>query len=213
MFTGLVEGSGTVAAVAPLGGGIRLQIRAPWAAKQLGVNDSVAVNGCCQTVVRRSSTVFQVVAVEETLRKTTFGALAKGDAVNLELPMRADGRFGGHIVLGHVDTVGTVAEIERRQTSTFFWISVPEKFSPYVVPVGSIAVDGVSLTIEDLDGIRCGVSIIPHTLENTLFGSYKKGTRVNIEFDVLGKYVERLARRTPGLAGAYDEVKLRENGF
>jgi len=192
MFTGIIEEIGRIEQLRSLGEGVRLSITAPRLGPQLSVNDSISINGVCQTVVDKRGHAFDVVAVEETLKKTTFSGLSERDAVNLELPMKLDGRFGGHLVLGHVDTVGSVDAIEQRENSWMFTISFPAKFQRYIVPVGSVCVDGVSLTVAELHRDAFKVSIIPHTMENTIFQHYRKKSDVNLEFDVVGKYVERL---------------------
>jgi len=216
MFTGLVEEVGTVSGVKRKGGGIVLTVSASTCARALRVNDSVAINGVCQTVVGKKRGTFDVVAVEETLKKTTFGSLRKGAKVNLELPMRLNERLGGHIVLGHVDDVGTVVGIERRETSWMYSIQLPGGCARYVVPVGSIAIDGVSLTVAELEGDVVRVSIIPHTLLHTTFRWYAVSRRVNIEVDVIGKYVERLLKTDSagrGGGSALSERTLRDSGF
>jgi riboflavin synthase len=192
MFTGIIEEIGTISHVKSLGGGIQLRVQAPQSAGQLHVNDSVSINGVCQTVVWRDESAFDVVAVEETLKKTTFGSLRVGMRVNLELPLKLDQRLGGHLLLGHVDTVGRITDVEQRETSWMFSVEFPNAFARYIVPTGSIAVDGVSLTVAELGESNLRVSIIPHTMEKTIFASYRKSDAVNLEFDVIGKYVERL---------------------
>jgi riboflavin synthase len=192
MFTGIIEELGKVERIQHIGGGIHLTIQAPQSADELQVNDSVAINGVCQTVVRKNNSSFEVEAVEETLKKTTFESLKVGAPVNLELPMKLNERLGGHLVLGHVDTVGQIIQIDRRESSWIFKIQFPLSFEKYVVTVGSIAIDGVSLTIAEASDSAVKVSIIPHTMENTLFKFYKLNDKVNLEFDVIGKYVERM---------------------
>jgi riboflavin synthase len=214
MFTGIVEELGTVTACETMGGGLRFHIRAPHAAAELRVNDSVSVNGACHTVVWRDDASFKVESVEETLKKTALGTLKKGSAVNLELPMKLNERLGGHLVLGHVDTVGTVTEITARESSWMTTVEVPERFSRYLVPTGSVSVDGVSLTIAELAGNRFTVSIIPHTMDHTIWKQYAAGSPVNIEFDLVGKYIEQMIPTSatspkPDL----EESALREQGF
>ena len=231
MFTGIIQELGTVEARTPIGAGVRLRVRAPGSARELAVGGSIAVNGTCLTVVAREGSSFELEAVEETLRKTALGLCAAGDRLNLELPMRIDGRLDGHLVTGHVDAVGEIIDIEILETSRLFTLRVPPEFGRYCVPTGSIAVDGVSLTIARLAGERVGVSIIPHTLEHTLFQQYKLFDQVNLEFDLVGKYVERMLRPSLPGSGAPDgseadgfngrhsgtrfpaEERLREHGF
>ncbi len=195
MFTGIIEAVGTVAAVEPLGadhqrGGRRLTLRAPFAGA-LRPDESVAIQGACQTVVRQDAETFDVVTIEETLRKTNFGRLKEGDAVNLERALQAGGRLDGHFVQGHVDATGTVARVEEEATNRLYTIRFEEKFAPYVIPVGSVALDGISLTVARLEENELTVAIIPHTYENTAISGWEEGTAVNIEFDLVGKYVVR----------------------
>lgn len=215
MFTGIVEELGTVTECETMGGGLRFRIRAPRAASELRVNDSVSVNGACHTVVWRDGESFKVESVEETLKKTALGTLAGGSVVNLELPMKLNERLGGHLVLGHVDTVGTVSRVVPRASSWMTTVEVPARFSRYLVPTGSVTVDGVSLTIAELEGNRFTVSIIPHTMEHTIWKQYAAGSPVNIEFDLVGKYIEQMM--PPGAAQPprpdLDESALREQGF
>jgi riboflavin synthase len=191
MFTGIIEEMGSLHSMRKLGGGYRLSIRAPRSSRDLKVSDSVAVNGVCLTVVEKSGDLFHVDAVEETIRKTSLGSLLEGSRVNLELPMRLNERLGGHLVLGHVDATGSVGAIEQRETSWMFTIFPPPGSEKYLIPVGSIAVDGVSLTIAELDKVSFRVSIIPHTISLTIFQYYKVGDPVNLEFDIIGKYIEQ----------------------
>jgi riboflavin synthase len=148
----------------------------------------------CLTVIRGTRSTFTVQAVEETLKKTNLGDLSVGCPVNLERPLLPDERMGGHFVLGHVDGVGRVARILKRKSSWIFWFRLPRRFERYLIPVGSIAVNGVSLTISSLRGNEFAVSIIPHTWEVTNFKYLQVGDYANLEFDMLGKYVERLLR-------------------
>ena len=192
MFTGIIEEIGKIVEISKKGGGIFLQVSGPKSVQELKVNDSVAINGVCQTVLSKKGDSFVVEAVEETLKKTTFSSLKIGASVNLELPMRLNERLGGHLVLGHVDCIGTISHIDKRKNSWMFTIEFPEKYTKYVIPIGSIAIDGVSLTIAELDGNQLRVSIIPHTMENTIFKSYNVNNNVNLEFDIIGKYIERM---------------------
>lgn len=188
MFTGIVEEMGTIAGIRRSGGSVLLNVSAPGTSRGLRKGESVAVNGVCLTVIGRSRGGFSVQAVEETLRKTGLGSLERGARVNLERPMTATARFGGHFVLGHCDTTGTVVRIQPRASSRMVWIQVPRSFKPLLIPAGSVAVDGVSLTVAALEFPRFGVSIIPHTWKVTTFQDLRVGDNVNVEFDVLGKY-------------------------
>ena len=215
MFTGIVEYVATVQRAAKTGGGLRYTIDAGPLARELKIDNSVAVNGVCLTVVARSGKNIDVVAVEETLHKTTLQHLKRGSKVNLELPLRFNDRLGGHLVLGHVDAVGTLKKIHRLETSTLFSVQVPREFLDYLIPVGSIAIDGVSLTIAQLEENIVRVAIIPFTLEHTIFSLYKVGSKVNLEFDVIGKYVSRMtqwpAEQRP--LPVINEEHLRQMGF
>lgn len=215
MFTGIIEEVGTIAAVRDLGGGRRLSVEAKMA-PELRPDQSVAINGVCQTVVAVEATTFEVVAVEETLRKTTVGALTAGMPVNLERTLQPTGRLDGHFVQGHVDATGTVIAVEKEQTNGLYRIRFEAQFAPYLIPVGSITLDGISLTVARLDEQELTVAIIPHTYQNTNVSTWKPGTRLNMEFDMIGKYVVRwLARQGPDLAKAskISEQWLREQGF
>ncbi len=194
MFTGLVEEIGTISKLQRRGNSIVFTITAPKVARGLRINESVAVNGVCLTVIGRTWRTFAVQAVEETLKKTNLGELERGCVVNLERALLPTERLGGHFVLGHVDGVGKVLRMETRKNSLMVWFEVPKRFAKYLIPVGSVAVDGVSLTVAELRGATFAVSIIPHTMEMTTFARLRKGSRVNIEFDVLGKYVERILK-------------------
>jgi riboflavin synthase len=192
MFTGLVEETGKIQSVKRTGGSVVFTIQGKKTVKTLRIDHSIAVEGVCLTVIKRSGATFDVQAVEETLKKTTLGGLQKGSLVNLERPLLPSDRLGGHFVLGHVDGLGTVTSLKFLDSSWFFWIHVPQKFVQHLVPVGSIAVNGVSLTMADVKAHSFAVSIIPHTMEVTTFKTLQPGASVNLEFDILGKYVERL---------------------
>jgi riboflavin synthase len=193
MFTGIVEELGRVRAVTPNEGGMRLEIEATTVLDDARIGDSIAANGCCLTVVERADGWWAADAVTETLERTTLGALHVGDPINLERPVRLQDRLGGHIVQGHVDGVGCVAEqAALPDGSSRFTIEAPPDVLRYVVEKGSIAVDGISLTVASLAHARFDIAVIPHTLAVTTLGARRPGARVNIEVDVLAKYVERL---------------------
>jgi len=215
MFTGIIGEIGKVVVASARGEGTDLVVEAPASSRSLHPGDSVSVNGVCQTVESVTGDRFAVVAVEETLKKTTLGGLKPADAVNLELAMKLGDRLGGHMVSGHVDGVGRVLTIQRLSTSHVFGIEVPEGFERYIIPVGSIAVDGVSLTVAAIQGRVMTVSIIPHTLQNTIFSGYTPGSEVNLEFDLIGKYVERLLapRSNAGEGETISWDRLREWGY
>ena len=199
MFTGIIEEVGRLERVEPLGGGRRLTIAASFA-DALRPDESVAINGACQTVVATGEDTFEVVTIEETLRKTTFGSLEPGDPVNLERAMQANSRLDGHFVLGHVDATGTVIEATQHQTEWRYRVQFEASYAPYLIPVGSIAVDGISLTVARLNGNTFTVAIIPHTYEHTNVPTWQTGRSVNLEFDMIGKYVVRWMEQRPGLS-------------
>ena len=194
MFTGIVEGTGTVAAlaVADGGGGARLEVEAPFLAGDLRLGESVAVNGCCLTVAEPTPGGFAADLVAETLRRTTLGGLAAGDAVNLERPLALGGRLGGHLVQGHVDGVARVLERKPVGEGEEVRVELPPDLERYVVEKGSIAVDGVSLTVAGVGPGWFAVALVPHTLEVTTLGRRRPGDPVQLEVDVVAKYVERL---------------------
>ncbi|MFA6467525.1 MAG: riboflavin synthase [Bacteroidota bacterium] len=192
MFTGIIEETGTVATLKKLGDGLQIEIAATKVTKGLKIDNSVCVNGVCLTVVRRSKDRFMIQAVKETLSKTNIGTLKSGSVVNLERSVKLQDRLGGHIVQGHVDTTGTITKIVDLQSSWMFTISFPKKFRKYLISVGSVAVDGTSLTVARLRESDFDVAIIPYTHEHTVFGNYRRGSSVNLEFDIIGKYLESL---------------------
>ncbi len=197
MFTGLVEEKGKLKNKIPTGDGFQFEVEAKIVLSDLDIGNSIAVNGCCLTVVKRTETSFFVDTIEETLNKTNLGVLKQGDLVNLERPLKADARLGGHFVLGHIDTVGKVEAIQELSNSHWMTISYPEKFKHLLIYVGSIAIDGVSMTVAQLEGNTFSVGIIPHTWKETIFAEKKVGDTVNLEFDVLGKYVEKIMTNKP----------------
>jgi riboflavin synthase len=186
MFTGIVEALGTVLGVSPA----RLEVDSPF--QDLTVGESIAVNGVCLTVAARAEGPFVASISEETARRTSLGDLSVGDPVNLERAMVAGGRFGGHIVQGHVDGVGMVGEVRDLAGSVEMSFEPPVELERYLVVKGSVTVEGVSLTVASLENGHFSVSLIPHTLASTTLGRRRPGDRVNLEVDVLAKYVERL---------------------
>lgn len=192
MFTGLVEEIGIVKNIKPLGKGREIIISSKVINKELQIGDSVNVNGVCQTVETYDSNSFKVTAVEETLKKTNLGSLKVNDKVNLESSLTMSKKLGGHFVLGHIDTTGTISKIEKLTASWNLTVKYPKEYSKYLIHVGSIAIDGVSLTVAENSESDFSVAVIPHTWENTIFHSKKSGDSVNLEFDVLGKYVDNI---------------------
>lgn len=191
MFTGLVQDLGAVAAVERTADGARVRIASALAG-ELAEGDSVAVSGVCLTATEVGGGTFAADVMEETLRRSSLGALEPGASVNLELPLRAADRLGGHVVQGHVDGVGTVAAVDEEGFARIVRIAAPPDLLRYLVPKGSIAVDGISLTVSGLDDDSFTVSLIPETRQRTTLGGAAPGDPVNLEADVLAKYVERL---------------------
>jgi riboflavin synthase len=191
MFTGLVQATGSVRSIQRDGDGVRLTVASPLAA-ELSEGDSIAVNGVCLTAVGAEPRAFGADVMAETLRRSSLGPLEPGATVNLELPLRAADRLGGHIVQGHVDGLGTVDSLEDEGFARLIRITAPTDLLRYVVEKGSIAVDGVSLTVAEVGESDLVVSLIPETLERTNLGAAAPGQSVNLEVDVLAKYVEKL---------------------
>lgn len=192
MFTGIVEEIGTIRSVTTFGDGLNFEIGASKVLKDLSVDNSICVNGVCLTVVKRTKRSFKVQAVKETLSKTNLSLLSEGASVNLERSVTLNDRLGGHLVQGHVDSIGTVTNVKVLRSSWMYTIAFPPSFRKYLIPVGSITVDGTSLTVARLHRKELHIAIIPYTFKNTIFHTYKKGTKVNLEFDIIGKYLESL---------------------
>jgi riboflavin synthase len=209
MFTGIVEELGTVADLTDLGDAMRLTVTGPTVVADAATGDSIAVNGCCLTVAERTPEAFTADVMHETLRLTSLGVLRQGDRVNLERAVTATTRLGGHVVQGHVDATGTV----RRRRPSEHWelveITLPSELARYVVVKGSVAVDGVSLTVADLDDDAgtFTVSLIPETLSRTTLGRAEVGDPVNLEVDVMAKYVERLLEHRSAGGGTADTTE------
>lgn len=212
MFTGIVRGVGRVLRLERRGGDVRLQVEAgALGVDDVQLGDSIAVAGACLTVVewREGSVGFDVSV--ETLSRTTLGRLAAGDPVNLEPALRLADRLGGHLVSGHVDGVGTVVSIVADARSRRWTFELPPALQRYVAGKGSICIDGVSLTVNEVAGQRFGVNLVPHTVENTTFQGRRAGDAVNIEVDLLARYVERLLRSDE--APPLDEAFLKRHGY
>lgn len=188
MFTGIIKSVGTVTKINSLDGGKEFTITSDFA-DEVSIDQSISINGVCHTVTESNNEMFTVQSVEETLRKTNIGDLSEQDRVNLERSLRSDQLMDGHIVQGHVDATGTIIEIEHEGTDWLFTVEYPEEYSNLVVGRGSIAIDGISLTVANEQENRLSVAIIPYTYEHTNLQSKKIGDTVNLEFDVLGKYV------------------------
>ena len=193
MFTGLIEAVGHVGQVAPTQAGLRIHIQTSMT-RELSEGESVSVNGVCLTVAQRDTTAFLADIGPETTRVTTLGGLQPGQPVNLERAMRADGRFGGHFVQGHVDGIGTVREVREEGDAHWVTVAFSSALAAYFVPKGSVAVDGVSLTVAALGADHFDVMIIPFTWAHTSLSALRPGATVNLECDVVGKYVARAAQ-------------------
>lgn len=214
MFTGIVEEVGEVSRIEQRGENRRITIAARETPKQLGTGHSVAVSGVCLTAIDIQPKSFCADLAPETWARTSFSRMHEGALVNLELPMKADGRFGGHIMQGHVDGVGTLVGFDRIADSDNWWlhIRIPPEVEKYTVFKGSISIEGISLTVAKLEGERCTIAIIPHTVEMTNLQSLKPGDPVNLEADLIAKYVEKMMRGDAGNAGLSVEELVRK-GF
>jgi len=220
MFTGIIEHTGTIEGLVLNDDGGRVTMHAPSVAPSLSVSNSIAVNGCCLTIVDLHNGRFSADLSGETIRKTSFGAkggeLKKGARVNLEQPLTAGKEFGGHFVLGHVDTIGRVTQLNPEGENWWFGVEIPEEFAHYVVPKGSITIDGISLTVATWHDNIAEVAVIPYTYQHTNIRDRKAGDAVNLEGDILGKYVERYLQQRE-LAAPADSpltvVRLLEEGF
>ncbi|MGA2193292.1 MAG: riboflavin synthase [Nitrospirota bacterium] len=216
MFTGIIEELGTVKSVVKGKDSARVKVLAPEISGGLSIGDSVAVNGVCLTVVELPEKSFSADVMAETLRMTNIGVLRPGDRVNLERPLRPSDRMGGHMVSGHIDGKGVIKSVVREDIASVFTISAPECVMRYIISKGSIAIDGISLTVVDFGGDSFRVSIIPHTLKLTTLGIKNAGDTVNLESDLVAKYIERLlpgAGEGGGDKGGLSRGFLAGHGF
>jgi riboflavin synthase len=210
MFTGIIEAVGTISGVEPRGGDVRLGVDcAGLDLSGAAVGDSIAVNGACLTAVVLTGAGFAADVSRETLSLTTLGGLKPGSPVNLERALTLSRPLGGHLVSGHVDGIGEVESLREDGRSWRFVFRMPGALSRYVAKKGSIGVDGVSLTVNEVDARRFGVNIVPHTMDATVFSEYRPGTKVNLEVDVVARYLERLLAGDGGLT----RERLEEYGF
>jgi riboflavin synthase len=214
MFTGIVEEVGQVVKIEQRGENRRLTVEATRTPKELGSGHSVAVSGVCLTALDIKPKSFCADLAPETWIRTSFSRMHEGAMVNLELPMKADGRFGGHIVQGHVDGVGKLIGLERIADSENWWlhVEIPSEIEKYTVFKGSISIEGISLTVAKLEGNRCTIAIIPHTVEMTNLGSLKPGDPVNLEADLIAKYVEKMMKSESAQSAITVEELVRQ-GF
>src|ERR1700675_630686 len=214
MFTGIVEEVGRIARIEQRGENRRITIAAENTPKELQTGNSVSVSGVCLTALDINPGSFCADLAPETWSRTSFSRIHQGALVNLELPMKADGRFGGHIVQGHVDGVGKLIDLERIADSENWWlhIEMPSDVEKYTVFKGSICIEGISLTVAELERNRCKIAIIPHTVEMTNLGSLKPGDPVNLEADLIAKYVEKMVKGEPAQSSLTVEELVRQ-GF
>jgi riboflavin synthase len=194
MFTGLIQEVGTILSVTPNTEGKEFIIKAPSLIKEIQIDDSVATNGCCLTATQIKGDTFKVQAIHMTLQKTSIGSLKSGDKVNLELSLRPNDRLGGHFVQGHVNAVGKIKQIKTMGENWEIEVSIPKDLRKYMISEGSVAIEGISLTIARLSSESLTVSIIPHTLEKTTLGTKKVGDDLNLEVDMIAKYIENFLR-------------------
>ncbi|MDX1641140.1 MAG: riboflavin synthase [Balneolaceae bacterium] len=197
MFTGIIEEVGIIQQVSQMDGGKEFTIEAPFT-NEVHIDESIAVNGVCLTVVSFDDTSFRVQAVNETLSKTNLGSLKKGDPINLERSLTLDKAVEGHMVQGHVDTTGSITKIQKDGADLLITVQFPKEFTDYIVGRGSIAIDGISLTIAREEDNECTVAIIPYTWDHTNLHSKKEGDTVNLEFDIFGKYIVKYLRNHQG---------------
>lgn len=212
MFTGIIEEVGTVKEVHRNGNNSFIRIQAKKVLDDVHIGDSIAVNGVCLTVTKYDSDIFQADVMNETLSRSSLGTLHSGSHVNLERAMAANGRFGGHIVAGHIDGTGIITDIKNDGIAVWYTISANSEIMRYIVEKGSIAIDGISLTVAKIGANNFSVSVIPHTSGKTILSSKKIGDIVNLENDIIGKYVEKLMNPTKQESNI-DMAFLAERGF
>ena len=214
MFTGIIQTVGRIARIERRGGDVRLTVdTATLDMSDVALGDSIAVGGVCLTAVERGAQSFAADVSNETLSLTSFGQLGPGSRVNLEKALRLADRLGGHMVSGHVDGLGKVVSVTNDGRSQRWTFEVPPNLTRYIAAKGSICIDGTSLTVNEVSGNRFGVNLIPHTVEHTTFADRKAGDAVNLEVDVVARYVERLLGAGAGAGNGIDEDFLREHGF
>jgi len=213
MFTGIVEDKGKVSRIEYRGQEKRLTIELPPDLTELQPGDSININGVCLTVVQKNEQTIELDLSQETLQKTVLGELKEGDRVNLERALRLTDRLGGHIVTGHIDGIGVIIEASKQRDFLQLRIRVPESVSRYVVQKGSIAIDGISLTVNEYQAGEIQLTLIPYTIEKTTLMDKRVGDRVNVEADIIGKYVEKLLGRGDKKSGQVDLSFLKEHGY
>jgi len=214
MFTGIVEEIGKIEKSTPIAGGFEIKIKAERVLEDININDSICIDGVCLTVINANKKSFWVDAVGATLEKTTFNQIQQNTFVNLERSVRLSDRLGGHLVQGHVNGIGTITEIKKLGENYLLKINIPENLERYLIKEGSIAIDGISLTIADLNKNVISISIIPHTWQNTNLKTKKVNDIVNVEIDILAKYVEKLLSKENISSGKnISEGWLKEIGY
>lgn len=213
MFTGIIEEIGKIDSITRKGNSLSLRIKAEKIMSDISIGDSIAVNGICLTVTEFTRDGFCLDSMRETLEKTSLKNSKVGDLVNLERAMTANGRFGGHIVTGHIDGVGKIVEIKKDEIATWYSIESNKKIMQYIIEKGSIAIDGVSLTIVDFTKDSFRVSVIPHTLKETILSNKKIGSIVNLENDCVGKYIERILNINKKQESNISREFLLKHGF
>ncbi|HDR4899943.1 riboflavin synthase subunit alpha [Bacillus cereus] len=213
MFTGIVEELGTITNMQQSGEAMKLTIHANKILSDVHLGNSIAVNGICLTVTSFTTTSFTVDAMPETMKSTSLRLLKSHSKVNLERAMAANGRFGGHFVSGHIDGIGTILNKKQHYNAIYYKIAISDELLRYCLHKGSIAVDGTSLTIFDIDESSITISLIPHTVSESVIGEKNAGDIVNIECDMIGKYIERFITKPVKRTGSMTENFLQENGF
>ncbi|MCM1170859.1 MAG: riboflavin synthase [Clostridium sp.] len=213
MFTGLIEEMGTIKSIRKGAKSAEISILGDLVTKDTHIGDSIAVNGICMTVTSISGNVFTADVMAETMRRTSLSTLKEGSRVNLERAMAADGRFGGHIVAGHVDGTGQITRLEKEDNAVWITIKADRGILKYIVEKGSITIDGVSLTVAYVDNACFQVSIIPHTAKNTILLEKKQGDIVNLENDIIGKYVEKLMGQNHKESNINEDFLIRHGYF
>lgn len=213
MFTGIIEEIGTVAMIQRGQYSAVLKVHAQTVLEDTKIGDSIAVNGVCLTVTNLFTDSFAADVMHETLDRSSLACLSRGSHVNLERAMPANGRFGGHIVAGHVDDVGRITQIRRDDTAIWYTVEAKEEVLRYIVEKGSVALDGISLTVAAVTRRDFSISAIPHTVRQTVLQERREGDIVNVETDVIGKYIEKLTARTPERRREITKEYLLENGF
>jgi len=214
MFTGIVEEIGKIEKITPIAGGFTLQIKAEKVIEELAVNDSVCIDGVCLTVTKFDKNSFLVDAVGATLEKTTFNQIKADTLVNLERSVRLNDRLGGHLVQGHVNGIGTISEIKKLGENYLVKVIVPQELEKYLIKEGSIAINGISLTIAEMNNNEISLSIIPHTWQKTNLKVKKVNDNVNVEIDILAKYVEKLLTKENNSSGRIiSESWLKDIGY